>query len=180
MYVCQVIMQYTLNLYRTGMSIILENLKKKKKQVSFLSQQYFFWPVWSYVQTLRFFSNKNHKKSDFMWLEKVCKSQDFIMYFKLKKKKDTSGIFYVAYFYLIAFSFWHFFWRPLTSCLCVMTLERTCMLGVQGAHVQETQPHQRAVGLPAPLCYWPHQPSTWCDLLRTFLCEDMGHIHYKC
>lgn len=30
MYVCQVIMQYTLNLYRTGMSIILENLKKKK------------------------------------------------------------------------------------------------------------------------------------------------------
>lgn len=80
------------------MSIILVNLKKKKKrQVSFLSQQYFFWPVWSYVQTLQFFSNKNHRKPDFMWLEKVCKSQDFL-YKEFKLKKDTSGIFMLLIF----------------------------------------------------------------------------------
>lgn len=48
------------------------------------------------------------------------------------------------------------FWWSLISCLCVMTLERTCVLGFKDARVQETQLHQRVAGW----CYWPHQPST--------------------
>lgn len=152
-----------LKLLQNCMSIILVNLKKKKKSrlVSCPSSISFG----QFDQMYRPYGFSPIKITENLILcdwKKYVKARTFsIKYFKLKKK--TLAVFLCGLFSSNSIFILTVFWWSLISCLCVMTLERTCVLGFKDARVQETQPHQWAAGLPAPLCYWPHPPSTRCE-----------------